>query len=121
MLDRAQARVLAQDWCEAWNRHDLEAVLAHYADDVELNSPKVIERLGTPSGWLKGKDALRTYFATGMKSTELRFELVDVLLGAGALSIVYRRENGALVSDTMELDEDFRGRRVVACYGADRP
>lgn len=121
MLDRVQARAQAEDWCAAWNRRDLEAVLAHYADDVELNSPRVVERLGTPDGWRKGKDALRAYFAIGMKSPALRFELVDVLLGAGAMSIVYRRESGALVSDTMELDERCLGRRVLACYGAGSP
>jgi ketosteroid isomerase-like protein len=120
MLDLAQAKGIAEDWCAAWNRRDLEAVLAHYADDVELNSPKVVERLGTASGWLKGKDRLRAYFAEGMQATGLCFELVDVLVGAGAMSIVYRRENGALVSDTMELDERLHGRRVVACYGANR-
>jgi len=42
------------------------------------------------------------------------------MLGVGAMSIVYRRESGALVNDTMELDEHFHGRRVVACYGAIR-
>ena len=118
MLDQAQARSIAQSWCAAWNRRDLEAVMRHYADEVELNSPRVVERLGTASGWLKGKNALRAYFAAGMKSADLRFELVEVLLGVSAMSIVYRRESGMLVSDTMELDEQFRGRRITVCYGA---
>jgi len=26
----------AQEWIAAWNAHDLERILAHYADDVEL-------------------------------------------------------------------------------------
>jgi ketosteroid isomerase-like protein len=120
MLDRAQARAIAEDWCAAWNRRDLDAVMAHYAEEVELSSPKVVERLGRADGWLKGKQALRAYFATGMQAPRLNFELIEVLVGTGALSIVYRRENGALVSDTMELDECCRGRRIVACYGTGR-
>ena len=46
--------------------------------------------------------------------------IIAMLLGVGAMCIVYRRESGALVSDNMELDEHFHGRRVVACYGAIR-
>ena len=118
MLDQSTASAIAEDWCSAWNRRDLDAVMAHYADEVELNSPRVVERLGAASGWLKGKDALRDYFTVGMQAPDLHFELVDTLLGVGVLSIVYRRESGALVSDTMELDEHFHGRRVVVCYGA---
>lgn len=26
----------AHEWIAAWNAHDLERILAHYADDVEL-------------------------------------------------------------------------------------
>ena len=109
---------MAENWCAAWNRRDLDAVMSHYAEDVELNSPKVVERLGAASGWLKGKDKLRAYFATGMQAQGLKFELVDVLLGVDAMSIIYRRETGALVSDTMELDERLLGRHIVVCYGA---
>lgn len=39
MIDSAFARHFAADWIEAWNRHDLGAILAHYADDFEMRSP----------------------------------------------------------------------------------
>ena len=117
MLDRARARAVAEDWCAAWNRRDLDAVMAHYADEVELNSPKVVERLGTTGGWVKGKDALRAYFAIGMQTPGLHFELVEVLTGVQSMSIVYRRENGMLVCDNMEMDSQYLGRRVVVSYG----
>jgi ketosteroid isomerase-like protein len=109
-------RARAADWIDAWNRHDLDAIVAHYADDIALCSPRVVERFGTPDGWLHGKDALRDYFATGLRNDALRFELVDVLLGVNAMTIVYRRETGMLVSDCAELDGDGRIRRMVACY-----
>lgn len=117
-VTREAARALAAAWVDAWNRRDLDAILAHYADDVALCSPRVVERTGAADGWLRGKDALRRYFAVGAAVPGLRFELVDVAVGVGAVTVVYRRETGALVTDTCELDAGGRIARVVACYGA---
>jgi hypothetical protein len=36
----------------------------------------------------------------------------------GPVCVVYRRESGALVTDLVELDDDGKGRRVIACYGS---
>jgi hypothetical protein len=117
-LDAAVVRARAVAWVDAWNRRDLEAILAHYADDVALCSPRVVERMGAADGWLRGKAALRVYFARGLETPGLRFELVDVTVGVGAITVVYRRETGALVTDTSELDGEGRIVRMVACYGA---
>ncbi len=112
-------RAAAHAWCEAWNARDLDAVMAHYADDVELNSPTVVARWGHADGWLRGHQAVRANFAVGMRKADLCFEFVDVLIGAnGSHAVLYRRENGALVVDLVEVDAEGRGRRVVACYGA---
>ena len=117
MIGLDDARRLASDWCDAWNRRDLDGIMRHYADDVRLCSPKVVERCGIADGWIEGKDRLREYFAIGLQAPGLRFELVDVLLGVNAVTIVYRRETGALVTDLLELDAQGLGRRAVVCYG----
>src|SRR5438270_868337 len=39
MLTRDAALALADAWSRAWNAHDLDAILSHYADDVEFVSP----------------------------------------------------------------------------------
>ena len=44
MLTKAQAEQFAADWIAAWNSHDLDRIMTHYADDVELISP-VAEQL----------------------------------------------------------------------------
>lgn len=119
-MDPATLRARAVAWVDAWNRRDLDAILAHYADDVAVCSPRVVERTGAADGWLRGKPALRAYFAKGLENPALRFELVDVAIGVGAMTVVYRREDGALVTDCAELDADGRIRRMVACYGAPR-
>jgi ketosteroid isomerase-like protein len=108
----------AKEWCDAWNRRDLDAIMHHYSDEVEFSSPTVIKRWGIADGWLRGKAKVRENFAIGLKSSGLRFELVDVLLGVNSMCVVYRRENGALVTDLVELDTNSKGRRVIACYGS---
>lgn len=113
-----QAWEIAKDWCEAWNRRDLDGILRHYADDVEFSSPTVVKRWGIADGWLRGKAKLRENFAIGVKASNLHFELVDVLLGVNTMCVVYRRESGALVTDLVELDANGKGRRVIACYGS---
>lgn len=109
---------VARDWCDAWNRRDLDGIMHHYADDVELSSPTVIKRWGIADGWLRGKDKVRENFAIGVKAPDLHFELLDVLVGVNAMCVLYRRETGALVTDLVELDANGKGRRVIACYGS---
>jgi hypothetical protein len=113
-----KARQAAQDWCDAWNRRDLDAIMDHYSDDVDFSSPTVIKRWGIADGWLRGKAKVRENFAIGVTAENLRFELVDVLLGVNSMCVVYRRESGALVTDLVELDDNGKGRRVIACYGS---
>jgi ketosteroid isomerase-like protein len=86
----------ARDWCDAWNRRDLDAIMEHYSDDVEFSSPTVVKRWGVADGWLRGKAKVRE----------------------NSMCVVYRRESGALVTDLVELDDHGKGRRVVACYGS---
>jgi hypothetical protein len=37
-MTHEEALAWAEQWIDEWNRHDVEAVLAHFADDVEFNS-----------------------------------------------------------------------------------
>jgi ketosteroid isomerase-like protein len=40
MISPDDAQTFAREWVKAWNDHDLEAILAHYADDVVFHSPR---------------------------------------------------------------------------------
>ena len=42
MIDLPVAERFAADWIDAWNRHDLDAILAHYADDFDLSKVKAM-------------------------------------------------------------------------------
>jgi hypothetical protein len=111
------ARGIAEDWCGAWNHRDLDAVMAHYAEDVAFSSPTVARRWGKADGWLYGRARLRENFAIGIAADGLDFDLIDVVTGVMSMCIIYRRETGLLVTDTVEFDEGGKARRVVACYG----
>jgi hypothetical protein len=60
------ARAFAKAWVEAWNAHDLERVLAHYADDVELVSPRARQVVPESGGVIRGKAAPRAYWTQSM-------------------------------------------------------
>jgi ketosteroid isomerase-like protein len=54
----------AQNWIDAWNRRDLEAVLAHFADDIRFTSPRAQATVGTAT--VVGKAALRDYWRAAL-------------------------------------------------------
>ena len=31
----------AKEWIDAWNSHDLDRILAHYAEDIEISTPMI--------------------------------------------------------------------------------
>jgi len=115
----ARARELAQEWIEAWNAHDLDAILSHYGEDVVFSSPFVVKLTGDPSGTLCGKPALRDYFGRGLAAyPDLRFELLRVLNGVDSVTLYYRSVNGLYAAETMQVGEDGLVCRVWAHYGA---
>ena len=62
MISHEQADRFATEWIGAWNAHDLDAIVAHYAEDVTFVSPFVAALTGEESGRIEGRDALREYF-----------------------------------------------------------
>lgn len=111
-----QPREFAESWIEAWNRHDLDAVLAHFSDDFEFLSPFINQFAGEPSGRLSGKDAVRAYWQTGLsRLPDLHFELVDVLVGVDCLTILYRGHRG-LSAEVFTFGTDGRAVRGQALY-----
>lgn len=100
-----QAQQIAQEWVNAWNAHDLDAIMAHYAEDVELWSPLVVQRLGLASGKVEGKSQLQTYFAKGLEaSKDLHFTLIQVFAGVDSVTLHYRRHDGIEVAEMMVID-----------------
>jgi hypothetical protein len=111
----------AQEWIAAWNAHDLERILAHYAADVELVSPIVTQLTGQSDGSVRGKTALRDYFARGLQAyPELRFDFIRLYSGVRSCVVEYYSINGMRTAELMEFDAQGKVRRVLAHY-ADEP
>lgn len=117
MLTEAVALKLAHEVIEAWNSHDLERILEHYEEDVTLVSPVVVDKLGDPSGTVRGKAALRAYFAVGLQAfPNLRFDLVDVMWGLSSIVLYYVNQRGTMTGEVMEIAPSGRVSRVLANY-----
>ena len=118
-MTKEEAWKLAKEWIAAWNAHDLEAILAHYDEAVELTSPVAAQLLGVADGKVVGKTNLRAYFRRGLEAyPELRFELEDVLWGLNSVVLCYKNQKGTRSAEFMELSANGRVVRVVANYGA---
>jgi ketosteroid isomerase-like protein len=98
----------ADEWVRGWNAHDVEAVLAHFHDDVVFTSPVAARLLPETAGVVRGKAALRDYWATALKLLpDLHFELIGVYRGVSLLVINYRNERGGLVNEVLKFDGDL--------------
>jgi ketosteroid isomerase-like protein len=117
VLSEAEVRKFADDWIRAWNSHDLEAIMSHYAAEVVLISPTAAKLLGDPSGTIQGKQAVRSYFERGLQAfPNLSFELIDVMWGISSVVLYYLNQKGTKTGEFMELDANQKVSKVVANY-----
>lgn len=118
-MTKEEAWDLADHWVAAWNAHDLDLIMSHYEDAVELTSPVAAQLLGTPDGRVAGKAALRQYFQRGLEAyPELHFYLEDALLGVNSVVLCYTNQKGTRTAEFMELSVSGKVARVVANYSA---
>ena len=67
-MDHAEGVRLGEGWVADWNRHDLDAVMARLHDDIAFSSPHIPVMVGEPSGVLRGKAAVRAYWAEALRA-----------------------------------------------------
>jgi SnoaL-like protein len=116
-MTESEAALFADRWVSAWNSHDLEAILSHYSDDVELTSPLVTSILSEGQSLVSGKANLRDYFRRGLEAyPDLRFTLRAAYPGARSVVVLYGSIRGLRAAELMELDAEGRVARVVAHY-----
>jgi ketosteroid isomerase-like protein len=116
-MTREEAGKLAEHWIAAWNAHDLDLIMTHYEDAIELTSPVVAQLLGNPAGKVIGKANLRAYFQRGLGAyPELRFHLEGVFVGLSSVVLVYTNQKGGRTAEFMELSASGKVERVVANY-----
>jgi ketosteroid isomerase-like protein len=88
MITKEFASAFAREWVDAWNEHDLEKILSHYSEDFTIESPMAVKLYPQSGGIVVGKNEVRKYWTIGLeKSPNLKFELLEVLIGVKSLAL----------------------------------
>ncbi|WP_407429445.1 nuclear transport factor 2 family protein [Arcticibacter sp.] len=81
----------AQHWLKSWNDHNIEAVLSHFSDDVQVTTPMIKIATGRRENTLHGKESLREYWSTALnKFPDLHFELICITEGVNSVALFYK-------------------------------
>lgn len=95
-MTKDEAWNLARHWVAAWNAHDLDLIMTHYDEGIELTSPVAAKLLETLDGKVVGKASLKAYFQRGLDAyPDLRFDLEDVLWGVNSMVLYYKNQKGS--------------------------
>jgi hypothetical protein len=83
-----------------------------------MSSPLIIEQKIDLGGVLRGKAAIREYWATGLAAVPpLHFELIDVHVGVDTIGILYRSIGRRRVIEMLTFNADNVVIRGNALYG----
>lgn len=105
------------EWIESWNSHDLDRILSHYTDDIEITSPMIKVTLGIDTGTLQGKASVREYWKAALrKIPNLHFELVEYAYGIDSIAIYYKSVLNKMAIEVMFFAPDGKVSEVIAHY-----
>lgn len=99
-------KAIALRWFAAFNAHDLEALLALYADDAQHYSPKLKVRQPETNGLISGKAALHTWWFDAFdRLPTLQYEVVKLTADEEQVFMEYIRH--------VQGEEDLRVGEVL--------
>lgn len=114
------SREHADRWLEAWNAHDLDAIVACYSEDVAFAIPAVVG--DAAEGRMQGREELREHFRHGLElAPNLTVTEESLLEGPGGFALLYRREDGHRAIEAVELDESGLVARARVYYEREQP
>jgi hypothetical protein len=106
MSDDAHPELIAlgKAWIAAWNSHDLERILALYADDAEMTSDGIV-RLGfTVQGSVRGKANLRAYWSKALALLpNLYFEPAGFFTNPNSIVVHYTNDRGQAICEYLRI------------------
>lgn len=125
-LTPESAQAFANRWYAAWNKGDLDGIMACYQDTIEHSSPFIARfnaGMGSPPDpTLRGKDAVRAYFGRALHTNPTpagvtRFAPMHLTVGTQSVLVVYRRWTGELAGEVFFLGDGGLIVRSVSHYG----
>lgn len=109
--------VFAARYYEAWNKRDVEAICALYADDIEFSSPYIMALGFSADGVILGKPMLRSYVQRALeRAPQLTFTPEALFVGARGHTLIYRNHRGERTAEVHEIDEAGLIVRADATY-----
>lgn len=112
-----QANAMARSWIAAWNSHDMDAILAHYTEDLEMSTPYIVSIMNDPTGTLKGKSAVGGYWQKALQAyPDLHFVLENVYASVNAVAISYRSVNNRKALEMLMLNPEGKVFKAFGCY-----
>jgi hypothetical protein len=111
------AQEFALKWIQDWNSHDLERILSHYSEDIEITTPMIRLALGSGDGSLKGKIQVADYWKKALeKIPDLHFELYEVCTGVNSIVLYYKSVMNRNAIELMFFDEEGKVNKMFAHY-----
>lgn len=111
------AKKFAEEWIKSWNSHDLEDIMKHYADDLEITTPMIKLAGGIESGSLSCKENVAAYWSKALsKFPDLMFELIDVTSGVNSVALYYKSIMNKKAVEVMFFDKNGLVNKMIAHY-----
>ena len=83
---------IANDWFDAFNRHDLEALLALYDEQAAHYSPKLKIHQPETDGYIKGKAQLRAWWQDAFtRLPQLHYQVLQIMHNEESIFFEYIR------------------------------
>ncbi|MDR2222630.1 MAG: nuclear transport factor 2 family protein [Flavobacteriaceae bacterium] len=111
------AKDFANKWVQSWNSHNLDDILNHYADDIQINTPMIQMAFGEGDGTLIGKEAVSAYWSKALeKFPDLHFELFEVTVGVNSVALYYQSIMHKKAIEVMTFNAEGKVCKMQALY-----
>ncbi len=101
---------IARQWFEAFNKHDIEMLLNLYHNEAEHYSPKLKVHQPQTNGFIKGKTALRNWWADAFnRLPNLHYEVLNLTADNKQVFMEYLRqtpgETDLIVGEVLQIKD----------------
>jgi hypothetical protein len=101
---------IALTWIDAFNKHDLDALLSLYAEDAIHFSPKLKERQPHTNGWVSGKQAMHIWWHDAFtRLPGLQYDLQNLIVDDTQVLMEYVRkvpgDPDMMVAEILEINK----------------
>ena len=114
---KIDTKKFAKEWIESWNSHNLDDILKHYSNEIEITTPMIKLAGGIETGSLTGKEYVSDYWSKALKKIpDLHFELIEVTEGVDSVALYYKSVMNKMAIEVMFFDENGLVNKMIAHY-----